>query len=148
LFAVWQDTRTTGGTRDAVVISRSTDGGLTWSAPVQINPDLGSPAFVPAVAIARDGTIGVTYYDLRNNTGDLATLPADYWLARSTDGLQWTETHVDGPFDFAIAPVANGLFLGDYQGLTTVGNTFVPFYARTNSGDTVNRSDIVAAFIP
>lgn len=148
LFVVWQDARTAGDARDAVLISRSTDGGLTWSAPAQVSPDLGTQAFTPAIAIARDGTIGVTYYDLRSNTADPATLPTDYWLARSTDGVNWSETHVDGPFDLAIAPNANGLFLGDYQGLATIGNTFVPFYARTNTGNATNRTDIVAAFLP
>ncbi|MBK7473472.1 MAG: exo-alpha-sialidase [Betaproteobacteria bacterium] len=147
LFVVWQDARRTA-TRDAVLISRSTDGGLAWSAPAQVSPDLGTQAFTPAIAVARDGTIGVTYYDLRNNTADPATLPTDYWLARSTDGVHWSETHVDGPFDLAIAPNANGIFLGDYQGLATMGNTFVPFYARTNTGNTSNRTDIVAAFFP
>ena len=148
LFVVWQDARTAGDARDAVLISRSTDGGLAWSAPAQVSPDLGTQAFTPAIAVARDGTIGVTYYDLRNNTADPATLPTDYWLARSTDGVNWSETHVDGPFDLASAPEANGLFLGDYQGLATVGNTFVPFYARTNPGNPGNRTDIVAAFLP
>ena len=148
LFAVWQDARTTAGARDVVVISRSTDGGLTWSAPAQVSPDTGTPAITPALAIARDGTLGVTYYDFRRNTADPSTLPTDYWLARSADGVHWSETHVDGPFDLAIAPNANGLFLGDYQGLATVGNAFVPFYARTNTGDTSNRTDIVAAFFP
>jgi hypothetical protein len=85
----------------------------------------------------------VTYYDFRNNTADPATLPTDYWLIRSADGgLSWRESHVTGPFDLATAPDAEGLFLGDYQGLATAGSVFVPFYARTNAGTPANLTDI------
>ena len=33
-----------------------------------------------------------------------------------------------------MAPAARGHFLGEYEGLTHSGNTFLPFFARTNSG--------------
>jgi hypothetical protein len=147
VFVVWQDARLSSGLRDAVLITRSDDGGLTWSAPARVSADPSVAAFIPAVAVTRDGTIGVTYYDFRSNTRDPATLPADYWLARSSDGVNWTEARVDAAVDFAVAPNAGGRFLGDYQGLATVGRTFVPFYGRTN-GDAQNRSDIAAAFMP
>jgi hypothetical protein len=54
---------------------------------------------------------------------------------------------VAGPFDLAIAPVAGGLFLGDYQALVTVGEAFVPFYAATNGGDLGNRTDVFASLV-
>jgi len=147
LAAVWQDSRFSGGLRDGIAFSRSTDGGLTWTAPVRVNSVPTVPAFVPSVHVRGDGTIGVAYYDLRNNTGDPATLPTDYWLVRSTDGVNWTETHVSGPFDLAIAPNARGLFVGDYQALSSVGNVFVPFYAQTNTGNASNRTDIFASLL-
>src|SRR5207245_4768308 len=37
LYVVWQDARFSGLTRDGIAFSRSADGGLTWSNPVQIN---------------------------------------------------------------------------------------------------------------
>ena len=87
LFAVWQDARFSSGVRDGIAFSRSADGGLTWSAPVRINTDPAVQAFVPTIHVRTDGTIGVTYYDLRSNTANPATLPTDYWLTRSTDGV-------------------------------------------------------------
>jgi hypothetical protein len=147
VVVVWQDARFSGGVRDGIALSRSTDGGLTWSTPARINRDPSVPAFEPAVAVRSDGTIGVTYYDFRSNTADPATLPTDYWIVRSSDGVSWRESRVAGPFDLATAPISDGLFLGDYQALIAIGDLFVPFYATTNGTDLSNRSDILDSLV-
>lgn len=143
IAVVWQDARFSGGQRDGVAYSQSIDGGLTWSVPVPLNRVPGVQAFLPTVHIRDDGTIGVTYYDLRNNTTEPSIL-ADYWLVQSADGVTWSETHVAGPLDYATAPNARGLFLGDYMGLTSMGTTFVPVYGLTNPGNLDDRTDIFA----
>lgn len=146
LYAVWEDARFSGGAYNAVALSMSVDGGLTWSAPVQVNrtPNA-TAAFVPSVEVAADGTVGVTYYDFRSNTPAPGAL-ADYWLAHCHSACSnpnnWSETHVAGPFDIETAPVARGYFLGDYQGLTSTGNGFLPLFVMTNSGDLSNRTDV------
>jgi len=127
--------------RDAIAYSRSADGGLTWSAPVRVNPNPAVAAFTPMVHALADGTVGVTYFDLRDNTADPATLPAGYWLARSADGATWTESRLAGPFDLATAPNAGGLFLGDYMGLAGSGSAFLSLFVRT-TGDLANRNDV------
>ena len=141
LHVAWQDSRFSGGQRDAIAYSRSTDGGLAWSAPVRVNPDAAAAAFTPNVHALADGTVGVAYFDLRDNTADPATLPTGYFLARSVDGVTWTETRLSGPFDLATAPDANGLFLGDYMGLAGSGTAFLSLFART-TGDLANRNDV------
>ncbi len=146
LHVVWQDARFNNGNFDAIAIARSLDGGLTWSTPARVNPATGVAAFTPSVHVRSDGTVGVTYYDFRSNTADATTLPTDYWLARSSNGgASWTETRVSNAFDLNTAPNAGGLFLGDYQGLASRGNVFVPFFVRTSSGDLSNRTDVFAA---
>ena len=35
--------------------------------------------------------------------------------------------------------------MGDYQGLVSRGPVFVPFFVRTNDGDTSNRTDVFSA---
>lgn len=146
LFVVWQDARFNNGAVDAIAISRSTDGGVSWSAPTRVSTTAGVAAFTPSVHVRPDGVVGVSYYDFRSNTADAATLPTDYWLARSGDGgVTWTETRVASPFDLTTAPNAGGLFLGDYQALKSRGNVFVPFFVKTNSGNLNNRTDVFAA---
>ena len=147
LYVVWQDARFSGGARDGIAFARSIDGGATWSAPVQVNSVTTVQALLPTVRVRADGTIGVLYYDLRDNTPDPATLPTDVWLARSNDGGRtWIESRIAGPFDLANAPRTDGgYFLGDYQALAVSASTFVPFFAAANSGDSANRSDIFVA---
>lgn len=146
LIVVWQDARFSGGARDAVAVSRSTDGGLSWSAPQAINGAPGVAAFEPIVAARADGVIGVMYYDFRDDTSSAATLLTNLWLARSADaGRTWTEVRLAGPFDLVIAPVTEaGYFLGDYQALTSTASRFVSLFAATNA-DLANRTDIYAA---
>lgn len=146
LHVVWQDARFTGA-RDSIAYTRSADGGLTWTAPVRVNADPGVVAFLPQVHVLANGTIGVAYYDFRSDTPDPTTLPTDYWLARSTDGVNWTETRVAGPFDLTFAPDAGGLFLGDYMGLQGAGTTFLSLHVRT-TGNLANRTDVFFTRVP
>lgn len=143
LWVAWQDARFSAGVRDAIALSRSTDGGRTWSDPAAINRVPGAAAFTPTLHVRADGLVGVLHYDLRSNTSDPSTLLADAWLLTSRDGATWSETRVHGPFDMAAAPDARGLFLGDYQGLVSSGNAFVPVLALSRT-DTSNRTDIFA----
>src|SRR5262249_13969939 len=91
LYVVWQDSRFTNGARDGIALARSGDGGTTWSAPVPVNSMHGVPAFTPNVHVRSDGTIGVTYFDLRPTSPSTTTLLTAYWLARSADATAWTE---------------------------------------------------------
>jgi hypothetical protein len=144
LYVVWQDGRFVNGI-DSIAFARSTGGGLTWSAPVRINGVANAQAFTPQISVLADGTIGVTYFDLRSNTPDANTLPAELWLTRSRDGgATWSETRVAGPFDLAIAPNARGLFLGDYQGLAASGGRFISLFAQTTRAPLANPTDIFA----
>jgi Neuraminidase (sialidase) len=154
LYVVWGDAGPSGGTHTDIVLSRSTDGGRTWSTPVKVNqtpttiPAGNQQAFTATVHVAADGTVGVGYYDFRSNTTDPATLWTDYWFAHSHDGGQtWSETHVAGPFDMRSAPYARGFFLGDYAGLTSVGTQFIACFAVANTGNVLNPTDVVVSRI-
>jgi len=141
LVLVWQDGRFSNGQRDGIALSQSADDGQTWSVPVEINSVPSVSAFTPSVAVLNDGTIGVSYFDFRNNTSNPDMLITDYWFTSSTDGVHWSEQHISGPFDLDLAPNAEGLFLGDYQSLAIIGQAFVPFFVQTNNQGTANRTD-------
>jgi hypothetical protein len=144
LAAVWQDARFSTSGFDGIAFSRSLDGGLTWSMPVGINAVPSVAAFEPTVAYRSDGTVGVSYFDFRGAPATVASLPTNYWLTHSGDGIVWRETPVTASFDLATAPNALGLFLGDYQALGSVGEAFLPFYVQANSGNLANRTDVFA----
>ncbi len=145
LYVVWQDSRFSGGAIDGIAFSQSTDGGFSWSNPIQINSDENVQAMIPTVHVRADGVIGVSYYDLRSNTSDPATLLTDYWLATSEDGIHWSESRITNTFDYNTAPFAGGYFIGDYQALVSSYNVFIPFFVKTNSGNFSNRTDVFAA---
>ena len=163
LYVVWQDARFSGV--DEVALSMSSDGGLTWSAPVKVNqtPRNSNPAdeqaFVPSVRVADDGTVAVTYYDFRNNT-PAPGVPTDYWAAfchpsspaSCANPSNWGGEVRLSPtsFDIEQAPAARGpfgFFLGDYEGLASSGNSFRPVFIQVNDGHPENRTDVFTTTI-
>jgi hypothetical protein len=150
LYATWQDSRFSDGQFDSIAFSQSRDGGLTWSTPIKVNLTPGAEpagdqqAFTASVHAAADGTIGVTYYDFRNNT-PAATLETDYFLVHChpstptacTNAANWGDEVqlTDASFDMRTAPFALGFFTGDYEGLSSVGNAFTPFFSQTHGTD-------------
>ncbi len=157
LDVVWQDADFSGGTFDEVAFISSTDGGATWTAPKRISTPTGRPAFTPMIAVAANGTVGVTYYDFRNlAAGDTTTLPTDYWFTSSADGGQtWTaSSHVAGSFNMLFAPYAVGYFVGDYEGLAASGSSFQALFVQANctvpatgTCDPSNRTDVYTTTI-
>ena len=130
----------------------SSDGGLTWSTPIQVNqtpntvPPIDRQAWNPTVAVAADGTVAVSYYDFRNNTAAPGAL-TDYWLAMApapaTNPSTWSEVRLtDTSFNLEQAPTAiqRGFFLGDYEGLAAAGNDFVAVWGMPDGSATGQES--------
>jgi hypothetical protein len=140
LYIVWQDGRFSGGARSDIAFTMSTDGGSTWSPTVKLDQNsAGTSAFLPSVHVAADGTVGVSYYDFRNNTL-VAGLPTDHWFLHChsntdcSDPANWAENHIDGGFDTEKFPTPGGRFFpGDYLGLTAIGNSFGSLYIKSGS---------------
>jgi hypothetical protein len=147
IYVVWSDSRFSNGQRDGIALSKSTDGGLTWSDPVQVNQAPNVQAFTPAVAVGLGGRVAVTYYDFRQDNSDPAVLLTMNWRVLSIDGgATWTETPVAGPFNILNAPRAsNAPFLGDYQGIAATGSLFVAFFAA--AGDSAASSNVIASSV-
>ncbi|HEX9311767.1 MAG TPA: sialidase family protein [Actinomycetota bacterium] len=106
----------------------SDNGGSTWSAEKQINDDTNNAwHFHPAISVSPNGTIGVSFYDTRNDPTGKKT---DQFFTFSTDGgLTWApnvkvtsaqsdESGSGDPNDY-----------GDYQNIAaSVANWFAPVW--------------------
>jgi hypothetical protein len=137
-YVTWEDATPSEPRIGHIFFSQSTDGGLTWSTPTIISKTpAGVDAFIPTIEVNSDHTVGVNYYDFRNNVpGGIAS--TDLWLTTCsvacTNAANWSETRVTpDSFDIGAAPVARGEFLGDYMGMTTSGTTFEPFFIQSGT---------------
>jgi hypothetical protein len=45
------------------------------------------------------------------------------------------------------APDANGFFVGDYEGLATIGRRFAPVFVTANDGNLANRTDVFSTLV-
>jgi len=146
LYVIWSDNRngdifpypTTlnpdgtcpGGLRTStdVFISKSTDGGMTWSAPKRISKD---PVFFdnwfPWVAVGKNGWVWAVYYDRRVSGNNTLT---DAWVAISRNGgSAWKEYRAsETSSDFQQAFFGTASFIGDYNGIAVSGKIGYPFW--------------------
>ena len=107
----------TSSSSGAIGIARSRDAGRTWSSATL--PGVTGFAFEPAIAVDAHGTVGVSWYDLRNERPADAAPTADVWFAHSDDrDRSWRQAHIAGPTDLRTAPLPAHNFVGEYQGLT------------------------------
>jgi hypothetical protein len=141
VYVTWADNL--GGSTNKIVLSRSTDRGKTWSTPAVVSHHDDAQSFNHAVAVANDGELAVLYYDIARNTPDPG-IPTDVYLRHSADGgRSWSAPQLLYSFDFANAPVARGLFLGDYMGLEAVGaNGLIALFSVT--GTTAESADVIS----
>jgi hypothetical protein len=155
LHLVWQDIRFTLAAplpyfNDQIVMASSTDGGLTWTDPKRVSENKLTQAFTGSVDVNERGAIDVTYYDFTNDNPAGGPLDTDYWSTASRNGgASFTprERITPQPFDMRTAPDAGGFFVGDYEGLTSIGRRFSPLFAAANSGNTANRTDVFSTTV-
>jgi hypothetical protein len=147
MYAVWQTHRSAtvlgNPVDDTILISRSTDGGHSWSTPVRVNrTPPGAQAFTASVEVAANGDVAVTYYDFRNDVPGDAALSTDYWIVHHHIGDPFDSAHFSEEnrltpvsFNMRTAPYAGGYFVGDYEGLDSFGSTFTPFFVQATGSD-------------
>ena len=107
VYVVWQDS--TFGPRSSIALSRSTDGGLTWSTPIKVNATPTDAFVVHCHASTEDCTSSASW----------------------DEEIRTTDTS----FDSRQAPIARGFFLDDYEGLGTDGTSFFPFFTMSSAAD-------------
>src|SRR5205807_205562 len=112
-----------------VAFTKSTDGGVTWSAPIAISDNpTGAGVFNPAINVSPDGqTLSVVFYDHRDNPGSDTLV--DLYMAQSLDGgASWGRNFrlTSISTDASLTPLttdpdgnATGYMLGDYLGVAS-----------------------------
>jgi hypothetical protein len=128
IYVNWADQ--SNGTNDTdIFISKSTDGGTTWSSPLRVNDDApGKHQFLTWMSIDQTtGYIYIVFYDRRNYTNN----NTDVYLAYSTDGgSSFTNTKISTtPF----SPTSS-VFFGDYNNIVAHNGVIRPIWTRLVSG--------------
>jgi hypothetical protein len=114
------------GYADAL-LSRSSDGGSTWSKPVRVNQNpeplpsgRGTDQYMPGIAVDNTGKVESCFYDRRL---DPVNFFFDRFCAVSTNGGEnWTDsrqTSFSSPSIHATDTFINPAYMGDYDGLTS-----------------------------
>jgi hypothetical protein len=117
VYVAFEDNRSASS--GTIGVARSRDGGRTWTSITL--PGVTAFAFEPAIAVDAHGTVGVSWYDLRNDRPGDAALTADVWFAHSPDrGRSWRQTYVAGPTQLRPAELPVPNFVGEYQGLAAL----------------------------
>ena len=128
------------GTYLKVQMIRSTDGGTTWSEPLGPAPKSDThDQFFPAVSVSKDGLVGVSWLDRRNDPNDI-----DYqaFAAISYDGGQTFGPNWQLTTAFSNPKVGNNNWIGDYTGNTWVGDKFIAAWMDSSNG--VDMQEVVS----
>lgn len=125
------------GTDPDVVLHRSTDGGVSWSAGIRVNQDAlnnGKYQWFPAIRVDESGGVNIVYYDDRNTASD----SSEIYLSRSIDGgVTFSDALVSDhrfkPKALTVSGVAAG-YMGDYIGVTSGNGKLWPIWMDDFTG--------------
>ena len=150
LYVVWADAR--DGDAD-VLLSRSSDGGRTWTQASRVNDDPpgdGTSQYLPAVAAA-EGRLDIVYLDRRGDPEDVMTAVS---LATSTDeGASFAIVQLSSrSFDATIGPETQQAHIepgvGSRLDLVSWDDAALAVWTDTRVGEDkpeFNRQDLLAA---
>ena len=122
------------GTYLRAQVTRSTDGGTTWSQSVPLAPKSDThDQFFPSISVSSTGKVAVSWLDRRNDPNDI-----DYqaFAAISEDGGQSFGANWQLTTAFS-DPRVNGTennWMGDYTGNTWVGQEFIAAWMDSSNG--------------
>ncbi len=136
IYINWSDQR--NGTDDTDVwLSKSIDGGFTWSTPIRVNDDeMGHQQFFTWMDIDQTtGWLYFVFYDRRNYTDN----KTDVYLAISADG---GETFLNRKISESPFVPVSGIFFGDYTNISVHNNIIRPIWTRLHNGQLSIWTDI------
>jgi len=129
IYVLWSDQR--NGLSDTDVwIKKSTNNGVTWSAPKRVNDDVaGNQQFLASGVVDQTtGAIYIVFYDRRNYPNSDKT---DVYMAYSVDG---GNTFSNFKINTTPFTPSENLFFGDYTDVDAVNGTIRPIWGRMDQG--------------
>lgn len=119
-----------------VMFARSTNGGLTWSAPARVNDDAAIPAayhWLGTLAVAPNGRLDACWYDTRN---DPTHASSELYYANSRDGgLTWSaNVAISEAFNQSLG-YPNQQKMGDYMGMISLNAGAFIAHSATFNGE-------------
>ncbi len=138
LYLNWSDQRN-GITNTDIFLSKSTDGGNTWTSPVLVNDDNAEvQQFFTWMDIDQTtGHLYFVFYDRRHYNP--STLQTDVYMAISQDGGTTFENRRISESPFIPDP---GIFFGDYTNIVAHGGKVHPIWTRLHQGQLSILTDI------
>ena len=115
-----------------VMFARSTDGGLTWSAPVRVNDDSGTGRYqwFGTMSVAPNGRIDATWLDTRDSPpGSL--LSALYYSYSNDQGISWSANQKLSPLFNSQIGWPQQAKMGDY--VSMISDNTKAYLAWTNT---------------
>jgi hypothetical protein len=130
-----------------VFYTRSTDGGATFRTPVRLNDDgTQTTQFLPSIAAAADGTLGVKWWDRRNDP--IHDSLTDVYMCMSTDGgSSFGKNFRITDHNWTFGPIEPGFaagYHGDYDHIAADGGNFYVSWSDERGPD----ADAYLALVP
>lgn len=127
IYINWSDQR--NGTEDTDIwVVKSTDEGMTWSAPTRVNDDVpGKQQFLTWMDLDQStGYLYTVFYDRRNHDDN----ETDVYVAVSKDGGQTWDNMKVNETSFTPQP---GVFFGDYNDISAVDGVIRPIWTQLDN---------------
>lgn len=119
-----------------VMFTRSTNGGLTWSAPVRVNDDLGTTAYqwFGTMSVAPNGRIDAVWLDTRDSPPD-SLLSALYYSYSLNQGTSWSASQKLTPLFDSRVGWPQQAKMGDYISMISDNNKACLAWTNTLNGE-------------
>jgi hypothetical protein len=138
LYIAWSDPGVIATEGMQVVLARSTDGGMTWTAPERLSHDptgIVRDHITPVLAVGPDGQVHALWLDRRDDPDN--RLFHAYYTSSTDGGETWEPDRrvSTAPFDLNVGlPPTSRNAAGDYWGLAVSGDRVYAAWTDTRDG--------------
>ena len=122
-----------------VWLTKSADGGDSWSTPFRVNNDAQDKPhqFYSSIFVDQLGDVLLGWYDRRDDTTNIST---DYYVGISTDGgnlFSNLKANLTPTLFTTVGNANNGFGIGEYTQVLGAGGSIIPFWSdgRNNNGN-------------